>query len=746
VLDQLATSDGKPFFLAVGFTKPHLPFVAPKKYWDLYDRDSFSMPPNSGRPPQWPEDAAFTKANEMQRYVDYVGDGPKDFPESLNKRLLHGYAAAASFVDANVGRVLDALEEKGLADNTIVVLWGDHGWKLGDHSSWCKHTNFECDTRVPLIVRDPRMKAGQTTDRLVELIDLYPTLCDLTGIETPPHCQGRSFRGLLENPESGHRYSSYSSYPAWKSLGHSIRFRTFRYTEWFHNDTGELRACVLTDLAKDPGEVTNCADNPAYRESLVAAETELHKRIKEADADTVFKTTSATQATSTTIQIETGVSRRRQAIDGFGGSVAFWATKADNKALKATLGDLNANIIRVQGEVTKAGLTDHNIALLQRGMAVNPSLQVLLTFWQPRSASHLEPEYWLRAEQIDGTEQYILRDDRMIEWADELVSRVKFYRTRGINVTAIGVQNESNWSHEGTQTCRWEPERLKTFIEQFIHPRLKANHLPDVMIAAPDLAYIGPDASEFKRFLPTLMSPDVDIAAYHMYDSYQKNEDGNFEILVSNTQKLAQLADEFIPTKKLWMTETTGAQWNGNDWHTYGWTADLTEHQKAIQAARYMHTTFVDAQASAFLWWGLIYSLAPGNEHDEHVRQKHRDEGLVLVCAPADQVGDYQTFLERTKKFYVFSQYSRFIRPGYQRVEVDGVSDLHTSAFVNDDDTRLVAVVINDSASTKNVSFRVDAGYKLVSVHQTDKSKNCETIQADALLPPQSIRTAVFQK
>ena len=746
VLDQLANSEGKPFFLAVGFTKPHLPFVAPKKYWDLYDRDSFSMPPNSGRPPQWPEDAAFTKANEMQRYVDYVGDGPKDFPESLNKRLLHGYAAAASFVDANVGRVLDALEEKGLADNTIVVLWGDHGWKLGDHSSWCKHTNFECDTRVPLIVRDPRMKAGQTTDRLVELIDLYPTLCDLTGIETPPHCQGRSFRGLLENPESGHRYSSYSSYPAWKSLGHSIRFRTFRYTEWFHNDTGELRACVLTDLAKDPGEVTNCADNPAYKESLVAAETELHKRIKEADADTVFKTTSATQATSTTIQIETGVSRRRQAIDGFGGSVAFWATKADNKALKATLGDLNANIIRVQGEVTKAGLTDHNVALLQRGMAVNPSLQVLLTFWQPRSADQLEPGYWLRAEQIDGTEQYILRDDRMEQWADELVSRVKFYRTRGINVTAIGVQNESNWSHEGTQTCRWEPERLKTFIEQFIHPRLKANHLPDVMIAAPDLAYIGPDASEFKRFLPTLMSPDVDIAAYHMYDSYQKNEDGNFEILVSNTQKLAQLADEFIPTKKLWMTETTGAQWNGNDWHTYGWTADLTEHQKAIQAARYMHTTFVDAQASAFLWWGLIYSLAPGNEHDENVRQKHRDEGLVLVCAPADQVGDYQTFLERTKKFYVFSQYSRFIRPGYQRVEVDGVSDLHTSAFINDDDNRLVAVVINDSASTKNVSFRVDAGYKLVSVHQTDKFKNCETIQADALLPPQSVRTAVFQK
>ena len=195
MLKQLANDKEQPFFLAVGFTKPHLPFVAPKKYWDLYERESFSMPPNSGRPPKWPEDAAFTKANEMQRYVDYVGDGPKDFPQSLNKKLLHGYAAAASFVDANVGRVLDALDEKGLSDNTIVVLWGDHGWKLGDHSSWCKHTNFECDTRVPLIVRDPRRAAGQETNRLVELIDLYPTLCDLTGIAIPGHCQGEVLLG-----------------------------------------------------------------------------------------------------------------------------------------------------------------------------------------------------------------------------------------------------------------------------------------------------------------------------------------------------------------------------------------------------------------------------------------------------------------------------------------------------------------------------------------------------------------------
>ena len=746
VLDDLSQREEEPFFLAVGFTKPHLPFVAPKKYWDLYDRESFSMPPNSGRPPRWPEDAAFTKANEMQRYVDYVGNGPKDFPESLNKRLLHGYAAAASFVDANVGRVLKALEEKGLADNTIVVLWGDHGWKLGDHSSWCKHTNFECDTRVPLIVRDPRMKPGQTTERVVELIDLYPTLCDLTDIQTPSHCQGRSFRGLLEDPDSGHRYSAYSSYPAWKSIGHSIRMKNFRYTEWFHDDTHKLRAQVLTDLQQDPGEESNCINNPAYSEALATVQKELHKRIMAADPQNNSPPPEIREAEPTTVEIDLSNAQKRQKIDGFGGSVAFWATKADDEALQATLGELQANIMRVQGEVTKAGLPDHNLALLKRAMISNPSLQVLLTFWQPRSADHLEPEYWLRAEQINGTEQYILRDDRIDEWATELVSRVNFYRDAGINISILGIQNESNWSHEGTQTCRWEPERLKTFIEDYVRPKLKKDALEGILIAAPDLAYIGPDASEFRRFLPAIESPSVDVAAYHMYDSYQNDQDGSFEVLVGNTKALANLAHEFIPEKKLWMTETTGAQWNGNDWHTYGWTADLTEHQKAILAARYIHTTFVDAEANAFLWWGLIYSLAPGSERDANVQQKHRDEGLVLVCAPADQVGDYQTFIERTKKFYTFSQYSQFIQPGYQRIDIKPASGLHASAYVNEESTRLVVVVINDSAETKKLSFQVDVGYHLVSTHQTDKVRNCEEIADDVFFEPQSVRTVVYER
>ncbi|MEK9773563.1 MAG: sulfatase, partial [Opitutae bacterium] len=222
----------QPFFLAVGMAKPHLPFVAPKKYWDLYNRKDFRMPSNSGIPPGYPIHAANPNASEMSKYSDFEGSGPGDFSQETNRRLLHGYAAATSYVDACIGKILRGLEESGLTENTVVVLWGDHGWKLGDHSSWCKHTNFECDTRVPLIIRDPRVEGGKSTSRLVELIDLYPTLCDLAGIPIPTHCQGRSFRGLLEEPESGHRLDAYSSYPAHKVMGHSIRFKNYRYTEW----------------------------------------------------------------------------------------------------------------------------------------------------------------------------------------------------------------------------------------------------------------------------------------------------------------------------------------------------------------------------------------------------------------------------------------------------------------------------------------------------------------------------------
>lgn len=278
-------SSGERFFFAVGFTKPHLPFVAPKRYWDLYERDSFSMPGNDGIPPGYPTRAANLMAAELRAYSDYEGRSPLDFSDETNKRLLHGYAACTSYVDACLGQVLDALESNGLADKTIVVLWGDHGWKLGDHSSWTKHTNFECDTHVPLLVRVPGKADGQETNRLVELIDLYPTLCELTGVPVPGHCQGRSFTALFDDPEAGHRWAAYSSYPMGRATGHSIRFSNYRYTEWRNENDGPVSAAVLTNLRQDPGEVTNVIDDAQHAEALTRAREILQRRIERANPE-----------------------------------------------------------------------------------------------------------------------------------------------------------------------------------------------------------------------------------------------------------------------------------------------------------------------------------------------------------------------------------------------------------------------------------------------------------------------------
>jgi len=269
---------GKPFFLAVGFTKPHLPFNAPTRYWDLYKREDFALPENLGVPPGYPEWARNRMAGELRSYADIPRKGtPADFPEELNQRLLHGYHACVSYVDRNVGVLLDALESAGAADNTIVVFWADHGWKLGDHSSWCKHTNFECDTRVPLIVRHPKMATGECK-AMVELIDLYPTLCELCGLGLPKHLQGRSLVPVLKNPAARHRDYAYSSYPHRASnlkkqvVGHSIRNRSYRYTEWWEKGTDKVVARVATNINADPGETTNLLPEKEALAKLLSAD------------------------------------------------------------------------------------------------------------------------------------------------------------------------------------------------------------------------------------------------------------------------------------------------------------------------------------------------------------------------------------------------------------------------------------------------------------------------------------------
>lgn len=254
---------GEPFFLAVGFLKPHLPFFAPKKYWDLYAPGDIRMPDATTWPAGMPA-LAGTNWEELRQYRGAPKQGPLD-PE-LARTLVHGYYACVSYVDAMIGEVLAELEQQGLRQNTIVVLFGDHGWKLGEYGAWCKHTNFELDTRSPLIVSAPsRRAAGQPSNALVEFVDLYPTLAELCGLDVPAHCEGDSFVPLLDSPARPWKAAAFSLYPRGNlATGFSVRDERWRYTEWIDPRTHAVVARELYDHADSVVATTNLADDPAH--------------------------------------------------------------------------------------------------------------------------------------------------------------------------------------------------------------------------------------------------------------------------------------------------------------------------------------------------------------------------------------------------------------------------------------------------------------------------------------------------
>ena len=252
-LRRLAGGD-EPFFLAVGFFKPHLPFVAPKKYWDLYDPDRIRLPETYHVPEGAPAQAIHNWG-ELRSYADIPAEGP--LTDDAARNLIRGYYACVSYTDAQIGRLLDELDRLGLADDTIVVLWGDHGWNLGEHTLWCKHCCFETSMRAPLIVRAPGIEGGRSVAALTEFIDLYPSLCELAGLPLPDHLEGRSFAPLLSNPHAPPEASAIGRY----ANGDTIRTDRYRYTEYSDND-GHVTARMLYDHRLDPAEDHNIADAP----------------------------------------------------------------------------------------------------------------------------------------------------------------------------------------------------------------------------------------------------------------------------------------------------------------------------------------------------------------------------------------------------------------------------------------------------------------------------------------------------
>ncbi len=259
-IERLARKN-QPFFLAVGFWKPHLPFNAPRRYWDLYKRSEIPLAKNPFPPKDAPK-LALTNWGELRNYHGIPKKGI--LSEEQARLLIHGYSACVSYTDAQVGRLLDALDRLGIREKTIVILWGDHGWKLGEHGSWCKHTNFELDARSTLIVSPPGIKtAGRSTRALVEFVDIYPTLCELAGLPLPRHLEGTSFAPLFRNPDRPWETAAFSQYPRGKVMGYSMRTDRYRFTRWqSRKNPDEVVAVELYDHLEDPAEDVNIAGRP----------------------------------------------------------------------------------------------------------------------------------------------------------------------------------------------------------------------------------------------------------------------------------------------------------------------------------------------------------------------------------------------------------------------------------------------------------------------------------------------------
>ena len=282
-IDKLKTlkKQGAPFFLSIGYYKPHLPFTAPKKYWDLYNENEMPVASNPFTPKNAP-DFALSGDIELRNYDDQHDlPLPAEAPLSIKRQqqLIHGYYASVSYIDAQIGRLLDALDSLGLSKNTIIVLWGDHGLKLGEHNSWAKQTNYEIDTRVPLIVSGQNVKAkNQQSNALVELVDIYPSLCEMAGLPIPTYLQGTSFYPLMSNPSQTWKAAAYSQFLMGHfikkeiglndKMGYAIRTQEFRYVEWYawkEGVRGALLAKELYNEMLDPNENNNIATDAKYK-------------------------------------------------------------------------------------------------------------------------------------------------------------------------------------------------------------------------------------------------------------------------------------------------------------------------------------------------------------------------------------------------------------------------------------------------------------------------------------------------
>ncbi len=310
-IKTIAQLRDRPFFLAIGYRRPHLPLVAPKKYSDWYPTDEMALPEHRQPPrdvplwsiynsvtywsakqiwgiefPKYPsslEEALRFAGFELRSYQGIPMDGP--IPDPLQKKVWQAYMASVSYVDAQIGRLLEALNENGLTERTIVVLWSDHGWHLGEHGTWAKMTLFEWATRVPLIIVAPGRSQSVRTAALVELVDVYPTLAELADLPIPEHVEGTSMVPLFEDPDRPWKKAAFSQFPRHDhSMGHSLRTDRYRYTQWEGLD-GTILAQELYDHQADPRELINLADSPEAASRVTTLSQQLKAGWRSAQPD-----------------------------------------------------------------------------------------------------------------------------------------------------------------------------------------------------------------------------------------------------------------------------------------------------------------------------------------------------------------------------------------------------------------------------------------------------------------------------
>ena len=293
------TKSEKPFYMGLGYFRPHLPFAVPKKYWDLYDPQKIPLASNPNVPAGAP-DHTMNSMYELRHYdgFNHIGHPQSTYrmSEDTSRILKHGYYASVSYVDALLGNLIAHMKEIGIYENTIIILWGDHGWKLGDHNSWGKMTNYNIDLQVPMIIRYPNQEnRGAQTFEITELVDMFPSLCELAGLKIPDYMQGTSFVPLIEDPTRRWKSAAFSQFhrrprhaaDGNRYMGYSINTKKYHYIEWYAWDPktgtkGELKNRELYDREADPNETVNISGESALSEIVRGLSDQLEGGWREA--------------------------------------------------------------------------------------------------------------------------------------------------------------------------------------------------------------------------------------------------------------------------------------------------------------------------------------------------------------------------------------------------------------------------------------------------------------------------------